>query len=78
MNNYGAVALADTRPVLCVKEMTKRRDEPTGDGDHLFYDVTFDLHDGEIMAVRGPSGVGKTTILRCIAQLTPYEAGICS
>ncbi|KAJ2901094.1 hypothetical protein IWW38_000059 [Coemansia aciculifera] len=79
MSNYGAVAqAAEARPVLCIKEMTKRRDEPTGDGDHLFYDVTFDLHEGEIMAVRGPSGVGKTTILRCIAQLTPSEAGVCS
>ncbi|ORX71612.1 P-loop containing nucleoside triphosphate hydrolase protein [Linderina pennispora] len=60
--------------VLQVKELTKRKDT----GDHLFYDVTFSLHPGDTLAVRGPSGVGKTTLLRCLAQLTPYDAGVCT
>ncbi|KAJ2837263.1 hypothetical protein J3B01_002234 [Coemansia erecta] len=71
---YGAVVAP---PVLSVKEMTKRRDETDG-SEYLFYDVNFDLHENEILVVRGPSGVGKTTILRCIAQLTSFEAGICT
>ncbi|KAJ2780473.1 hypothetical protein GGI15_003530 [Coemansia interrupta] len=65
-------------PVLRVREMTKRRDESSSESDYLFYDVNFDLHENEVLVVRGPSGVGKTTILRCIAQLTPHEAGVCS
>ncbi|KAJ2809465.1 hypothetical protein H4R20_000085 [Coemansia guatemalensis] len=73
--NYGAVASAT--PVLRVREMTRRRDETAKDSEYLFYDVNFDLHEGEVLVVRGPSGVGKTTILRCIAQLTPYTAGVC-
>ncbi|KAJ2472165.1 hypothetical protein EV174_005863, partial [Coemansia sp. RSA 2320] len=59
-------------------ELTKRREEVNGEtADYLFYDVSFELLEGEILAVRGPSGVGKTTILRCIAQLTQSEAGVC-
>ncbi|KAJ2356747.1 hypothetical protein H4S01_006639, partial [Coemansia sp. RSA 2610] len=69
---YGAVG----QPVLSVRELTKRRDEAAD--EHLFYDVSFDLHAGEVLVVRGPSGVGKTTLLRCIAQLTPSEAGVCT
>ncbi|KAJ2157582.1 hypothetical protein GGF46_004400 [Coemansia sp. RSA 552] len=74
-DSYGA--LAAPQPVLRVKEMTKRRDE-TEDTEYLFYDVNFELHEGETLAIRGVSGVGKTTMLRCIAQLTPHEAGVCS
>ncbi|KAJ2359133.1 hypothetical protein GGF43_000299 [Coemansia sp. RSA 2618] len=72
---YGAVPAP---PVLSVRELTKRRDETSEDSEYLFYDVNFDLHEGEILVVRGPSGVGKTTILRCISQLTSFEAGICT
>ncbi|KAJ1732051.1 hypothetical protein LPJ72_003622 [Coemansia sp. Benny D160-2] len=77
--NYGAIdTSSDETPVLQVKELTKRRDGSTDASDHLFYDVGFTLHAGEVIAVRGPSGVGKTTILRCIAQLTTCEAGVCT
>ncbi|KAI9505869.1 P-loop containing nucleoside triphosphate hydrolase protein, partial [Coemansia spiralis] len=45
---------------------------------HLFYDISLDIYPGDVIAVRGPSGVGKTTLLRCIAQLTSFEAGLCT
>ena len=31
----------------------------------------FDLADGECVSVRGPSGGGKTTLLRAVADLDP-------
>ncbi|KAJ2220759.1 hypothetical protein IWW45_009035 [Coemansia sp. RSA 485] len=89
-STYGAISTSSTTsdtvpselntgfPVLRVREMTKRRDPGDNGSDHLFYDVNFDLHENQVLVVRGPSGVGKTTILRCIAQLTPHDAGICS
>ena len=41
----------------------------------LFRDVSFRVERGEWVAVRGPNGSGKTTILRCVAGLTRLDAG---
>jgi heme exporter protein A len=41
----------------------------------LFRDVAFRVSSGEWLAVRGPNGSGKTTILRCIAGLTRLDRG---
>jgi putative ABC transport system ATP-binding protein len=38
--------------------------------------VSFDLQDGECVALRGPSGVGKTLLLRAIADLDPNEGTV--
>jgi len=39
----------------------------------LHISVSFDLRDGECVALQGPSGVGKTLLLRSIADLDPNE-----
>jgi NitT/TauT family transport system ATP-binding protein len=38
-------------------------------------DVTFSAAPGEFVCIVGPSGVGKTTLLRCLSQLAPANAG---
>src|SRR6476620_10568977 len=38
--------------------------------------VSFDLQDGECVALQGPSGVGKTLLLRAIADLDPNEGTV--
>jgi ABC-type polar amino acid transport system ATPase subunit len=37
--------------------------------------VTFDVRRGEVVALMGPSGAGKTTVLRVIAGLETFHAG---
>ena len=37
--------------------------------------VYFDLSPGEALVLRGPNGIGKTTLLRSVAGLQPAEAG---
>ncbi|EHR00325.1 ABC transporter ATP-binding protein [Bradyrhizobium sp. WSM471] len=42
----------------------------------LHISVSFDLQDGECVALQGPSGVGKTLLLRSIADLDPNEGAV--
>jgi ABC-type multidrug transport system ATPase subunit len=44
-------------------------------GRTLFEDVQLELVEGEVLAVRGASGAGKTQLLRQLAGLDPLEAG---
>lgn len=41
----------------------------------LWQDVTLDLQAGECLALSGPSGVGKTLLLRRLALLDPLQGG---
>lgn len=41
----------------------------------VFEDLDFDVRSGEIVCVVGPSGVGKTTLLRCLTGLQPATSG---
>ena len=38
-------------------------------------DVNVEIHDGDVIAVIGPSGTGKSTLLRCINRLEEPTAG---
>ena len=42
----------------------------------LHINVSFDLQDGECVALQGPSGIGKTLLLRSIADLDPNEGTV--
>ncbi len=44
-------------------------------GRLIVRDLSFDAAPGEIVAVMGPSGTGKTTVLRAIAGLDPIASG---
>lgn len=58
------------KDVLSVKGLTK-----SFDGQCVFKDVNFDIIRGDKVAIIGPNGIGKTTLLRClIGELTP-DAG---
>ena len=42
----------------------------------LHISVSFELQDGECIALQGPSGVGKSLLLRSIADLEPNEGTV--
>lgn len=43
--------------------------------NHVLQDVSFNVSKGEILAIIGSSGSGKSTILRCISQLEKINSG---
>lgn len=55
---------------LCVDRVTKRYGERV-----ILDDVSLAIASGETVALIGPSGGGKSTLLRCINGLNPLDAG---
>ena len=51
----------NTPPLLQVNQATK-----AFGGILALNEVSFDLHEGEILGIIGPNGSGKTTLVNCI------------
>jgi NitT/TauT family transport system ATP-binding protein len=60
---------------LVVDGVSKAFDNPGGVAQLVLHDVSFEVGDGEFVALVGASGCGKTTMLRIMAGLTPATAG---
>ena len=56
--------------LLEIKNLTKS----FGDA-HILKDITLDVNEGDVIAIIGSSGNGKTTLLRCLNFLEIPEKG---
>jgi putative phosphonate transport system ATP-binding protein len=67
-----ASTMPEAAPLLSVRGLTKSYGPRLGCAD-----VTFDLHDGEVLAVVGESGSGKSTLLNVLAtELEPTRGDV--
>jgi polar amino acid transport system ATP-binding protein len=56
--------------ILEVKNLSKSY----GD-QQVLHDINFSLNKGEVMTMLGPSGIGKSTLLRCLNGLEDFQTG---
>lgn len=56
--------------VLSVKNLSKSFGK-----NMVFHDISFSVNKGEIVCIRGKSGEGKTTLLRCLTSLETPDKG---
>ena len=57
-------------PLLNIQHISK-----TFGGIKALNDVSFDVHEGEILGIIGPNGSGKTTVVNCITGFIKKTAG---
>lgn len=56
--------------VLLVENLSK-----SFGNNEVFHDISFSVNIGEIVCIRGKSGEGKTTLLRCLTSLETADKG---
>ena len=57
-------------PIISVSHLTKRFGDLV-----VLRDISFDVHQGEVISLIGPSGTGKSTLLRALNMLEPPTSG---
>src|SRR5579872_587114 len=67
--------MAETQPLLETKEVCKTYRTADRAGRLVLDHIDFALKEGEIVAILGKSGSGKSTFLRVLAGLTPQSEG---
>jgi ABC-type polar amino acid transport system ATPase subunit len=62
------VAMSDA--IISVEKLKKQYGERT-----VLKEISFDIHPGQVVALVGPSGGGKSTALRCMTGLEAFQGG---
>lgn len=62
---------ADSLPAVSVKNLSV-----SFEGQSVLADISFDVPQGDVIAVLGPNGSGKTTLLKAILGLVPFKGEV--
>ncbi len=62
-------------PAITITNLTKTYAHPNTTRQVVFDNFSLELTSDTIIAIIGANGCGKTTLLNCLAGLTPYEKG---
>jgi peptide/nickel transport system ATP-binding protein len=65
-----------TKPLLRVESLSKSFPQPGGPDVKAVQDVSLEIYPGEVLALIGESGSGKSTIARIIARLLSADSGM--
>jgi polar amino acid transport system ATP-binding protein len=66
--------MEQTEEIICVENLSKSFTRSETETEVL-KDISFSVHQGDVLGIIGPSGSGKSTILRCITQLETVSGG---
>ena len=61
--------------MISIKHLSKKFRNPDGTVFTVLKDVTCEIEKGEVISIIGPSGTGKSTLLRAINMLEPPSGG---
>ena len=62
-------------PKLSVRNLSKSYSNGEHDEVEVLENISFNVHEGELLGIVGPSGCGKTTLLKIIAGLLEPDEG---
>jgi ABC-type lipoprotein export system ATPase subunit len=75
MNKETTEKLVSQKPILKISELHKRYNEGKSNEVHALQGINLTINQGDMMAIMGSSGCGKTTLLNMIGHLDRRSSG---